>query len=205
MVHHNKVDCLVKKLDCSVVVKVTEKVQNSSEYSSRRYALSCWTFCNQTWYGDATSWAKVSCKKIGLLSSSSGSQWRLILSDMTVSTIAAEQLIFFATKFNWMVRYHKPECGEIGLLCSKSRSQQNFKMLMNVCRDDISSTAEPSVTKLGLVHHGPEYHARRLVCCLQVQGHSEGLYNQIWLFLQYQLFATKFNWMVHHCKLECFV
>ena len=27
---------------------------------------SCWTFCSQTWYGDATSWAKVSCKKIAL-------------------------------------------------------------------------------------------------------------------------------------------
>ena len=52
------------------------------------------TFCTQTWYGDATSWAKVSCKKIGLLSSSSGSQWGLVWSDMTVSTISAELLIF---------------------------------------------------------------------------------------------------------------
>ena len=35
-VHHHKVDCLVKRLDCSVVVKVkvTEKVKNSSECSS---------------------------------------------------------------------------------------------------------------------------------------------------------------------------
>ena len=47
--------------------------------------------------------------------------------------------------------------------------------------DDISSAAEPSVTKLGMVmqHHGPEHHARRLVCCLQVQGHNEGLFDQI--------------------------
>ena len=32
MAHHHKVDCLVKRLDCSVVVKVkvTEKVQNIS-------------------------------------------------------------------------------------------------------------------------------------------------------------------------------
>ena len=34
----------VKRLDCSVVVKVkiTEKIQNSSECSSRWYLLSCW-------------------------------------------------------------------------------------------------------------------------------------------------------------------
>ena len=36
VVHHHKVDCLVKRLDCSVAVKVkvTGKVQNSSECSS---------------------------------------------------------------------------------------------------------------------------------------------------------------------------
>ena len=39
-------------------------------------------------------------------------------------------------------------------------------------------------------HHGLECHARRLVCCLQVQGHSEGSYNHIWLFLPYLLIAT---------------
>ena len=98
MVHHRKVDCPVKRLDCSVVVqlKVTGKVQNSSECSSGLYVLSFWTVCNQTWYGDATSLAKVSCKKIGLLSSSSGSLWglRVIWSNVTVSTMSAELLIF---------------------------------------------------------------------------------------------------------------
>ena len=36
LIHHHKVDCLVKRLDFFVVVliKVTEKVQNSSECSS---------------------------------------------------------------------------------------------------------------------------------------------------------------------------
>ena len=43
MAHHDKVDCLVKRLDCSVLVKVkvTEKVQNASECSSGQYLLSC--------------------------------------------------------------------------------------------------------------------------------------------------------------------
>ena len=41
---------LWKKLDWSVVVKVkvTEKVQNSSDCSSGQYLINCWTFCNQT-------------------------------------------------------------------------------------------------------------------------------------------------------------
>ena len=78
---HRKVDCLVKRLDCSVLVKVTEMIKNSSECSS----------------------------------------------------------------------------------------------------EDISSAAELSVIKLGIVmqHHGPKCHARRLVCCLKVQGHSEGSFDQI--------------------------
>ena len=46
---------------------------------------------------------------------------------------------------------------------------------------DISSAAEPSVTKVCMVmqHQGLKYHARRLVCCLQVEGHSEGSFDQM--------------------------
>ena len=41
----------------------------------RRYLLNCSTFCNQTWYAFASSWARVSCEKVGLPSSRSRSQW----------------------------------------------------------------------------------------------------------------------------------
>ena len=56
-----------------------------------------------------------------------------------------------------------------------------FKIHVNVHLNDISSTAEPFVTKLGMVmhHHRPECHARKYICCLQIQGHSEGSYDQI--------------------------
>ena len=66
MAHHHQLDCLVKRLDCSVVikVKVTEKVNNSSDCSSGLYLLDCWTFHNQTWYGNSSSWARVSCIEI---------------------------------------------------------------------------------------------------------------------------------------------
>ena len=39
----DKLDCLMKRLDCSVVLKVKfiGKVQNSSDSSSERYLLNC--------------------------------------------------------------------------------------------------------------------------------------------------------------------
>ena len=91
----------------------------------------------------------------------------------------------------------------IALLWSRPRSQKRSKIPVNVQLDDIPSTAKPSVTKLGMVmhHHGPESHARRLICCLQVKGHSEGSYNRVRLYQIYwttDLFATTFNWIVHH-------
>ena len=81
----------------------------------------------------------------------------------------------------------------IALLWSWSRSQKRFSIPVNVHLDNISSAAESS-SKLGMVvqHHGPKCLARRLVCCLQVQGHSEGSFDQIWLFLPYVLNCWSF-------------
>ena len=47
---------------------------------------------------------------------------------------------------------------------------------MNVDLEDIFLTAEPFVTKVGMVmqHHGLECHVKRLVCYFQGKGHSEG-------------------------------
>ena len=97
------------------------------------------------------------------------------------------------------------------LLWSRIRSQERFRIPENVHLGDISSTAEPFLTTLGIVmhHHGPVCHVWRLICCLQGHDHSKGSYNQIWLFQPYPLycwsFATRFNGMVHHHKLECLV
>ena len=120
----------------------------------------------------------------------------------------------------------------IALLWSWSRSRKRLRIPVTVHLNVISSVAEPSVTKLAIVvqHHGPKCHARRLVCCLQV---SPDVTASDWLgskhpltvfrftvtvrahLIKYDyfyhicwtadLFATKFNWMLHHHKLECFV
>ena len=84
-------------------------------------------------------------------------------------------LVWWYIIIRWIVKYLTAP------LWSRSRSQKRLRIPVNVHLDDISSAAEPSVTKLGMVmqHHGPKCHARRLVYCLQVQGHSEGSFNQI--------------------------
>ena len=94
MTHHRKLSCLVKRLLHCYVLKVTAKVKNVIEFSSRPYLLNCWTFCNQTWYDDVSSWAKLSCENIGTSSSSSRSQWGLMTEYVCFSHIYWTSLLF---------------------------------------------------------------------------------------------------------------
>ena len=77
-------------------------------------------------------------------------------------------LVWWYNIVSWIVSWKE----WIALLWSRSSSQKRFRIPVNFHLDDISSTAEPFVTKLGIVmhHHGPECHARRLVCCLPSSG-----------------------------------
>ena len=79
--------------------------------------------------------------------------------------------------YGLMAHHHKVDCLVKRLDCSvgvKVKVTERFKIPVNVDLDDISATAEPFITGLGRMmhYHGPECHARRLVCCHQVQGHS---------------------------------
>ena len=105
---------LWKKKNTAFKVKDTAKVQNVNKCLSRWYLLKRQTFCYHTWYGDASSglswffepsqpqritsglasWrAGVSCKKIGLLSSWSGSQQGLIWSKYDSSYCMSSALL----------------------------------------------------------------------------------------------------------------
>ena len=80
------------------------------------------------------------------------------------------------------------------LLRSRSRSQGRFKILVNVCPDDIFSVSDhvrsiflmcmystfffPTKLGMGVYYHESMCHAEKLVHYLQCQGHSKGLYNQ---------------------------
>ena len=152
MAHHHKLDCLVKRLDCSVVVvvkvKVTEKVQNSSESSSRQYLLICWTVCNQTWYGDYSLWAIVLCKKIGLLSF----KFRAIVKVHIIKYDCFYHIYLtadlYASTFNWMVHHHKLECFVSKLDCCfqgqdhSEGSELYWIFLYLICTTDVFSTKE---------------------------------------------------------------
>ena len=111
-----------------------------------------------------------------------------ILSELLI--LLQLNLVWWYIIIRWVVLWKN----WIALLWSRSRAQKRFRIPVNVHLDDISSAVEPSVTKLGVVmqHHGPKCHARRLVCCLQVQGHSEDSFDQIWLFLPYLLNCWSF-------------
>ena len=102
-----------------------------------------------------------------------------------------------------MAHHHKVDClvtrldFSVVVKVKVTGKVQNSSVHLN----DISSVAEPSATKFGMVmqHHGPKCRARRLVSCLQVQGHSEGSCDQIWLLCicwAADLFGTKFGWYI---------
>ena len=119
----HKPECFMEKLDCfNFKVKVTAKIQNVSECLSR-YFLKCWTFYYQTWYCDASLWAR-----------------------------------FFQK--DWFAV---------------------FKVKVKVIVMD-------NIIKICLFNILPELlilFQLNLVCCLKVQGHSEGSFDQIWLFTPY--------------------
>ena len=111
MVHHRKPDCLVKKLDyLEHQVKVSAKVQYVNMCLSTQYLLNQQKMCCLTWYCNVLSWARVSCKKIGLLSSRSRSQQGLIWSKCDSFYCIFLTADPFATKLGLLVHYNKPEC-----------------------------------------------------------------------------------------------
>ena len=88
-VHHHRQSVLWRNGIAVFKVKVTEKCQISVNVNclSRWCLLNCWTVYCQTWYCDASSWARLSSKKIGLLFLRSRSQQGLIWSTLTVPSI----------------------------------------------------------------------------------------------------------------------
>ena len=76
-------------------VKVTARAHMIRIWQFLLCFLNCWTFYNQTWYGEASLWARLSFKKIGFLFSRSRSQLRIIIiiHSLTTRVIWAPQMI----------------------------------------------------------------------------------------------------------------
>ena len=135
--------------------------------------------------------------------------WLFLLVDL-LNCWTADSL---ATKSGLMVHHHVCVCVWWGELLSRSRLPQKFKILMNVCPDNIFWTAEPFTTEVGMMihHHKPECFSKRLVCCLQDQGHghSEWSYNKnmtfLYIFWTADPFTTTLCLMAQHDKVDCLV
>ena len=116
-----------------------------------------------------------------------------ILSELLI--LLQINLVWWHIIISWIV------CEKIGLLLwSRSRSQKRFRIPVNVHLNDISSAAEPSVTKLGMVmtHYGPKWRARRLVFKFRVTVRThlikyDCFYHICWTA---DLFGTKFGWYI---------
>ena len=115
----------------------------------------CSTLCHQTWCGGASSWARVSCQRTGLLSSRSRLQRGLIISynqNVTASAMSSELMIL--VQQSMMVGHHKTgeSCENAGFLCSSSRSssQQRFQIAFILCQSSILCTTDLCVTKLSV-------------------------------------------------------
>ena len=80
----------------------------------------------------------------------------------------------------------------MGLLCSRSRSQQRFNMWVNVCRDNICWITGHFVTKFGMVmqHHEPGSCGHFVVVAIfKVKVTARVHMIKIWLFLLYFLYC----------------
>ena len=170
---------------------------------SWQYFLNSQTFFfNQTLYGYASSRTRVSCrKKHGFNLQGQGHSKGLCDQSMTVYTISSKLLIFLHP--NLMIYYHKPDCQrkKMRWLCSQSRSQQRFKIAVNVCPDELQYILLLNLVWWCIIIHWSVM-KKMLVCYLQGQGLSKDLYDQhmtvstvpkydcfyyikIWLFLLY--------------------
>ena len=84
-------------------VKVIAKVKNVSECLSRWYFLKHRTFCYHIWYGDAVSWARVSCRHFHCCCYLQGHGHSKGSCDqnMTLSTTFSELLISLQPNLVW--------------------------------------------------------------------------------------------------------
>ena len=118
--------------------------------------------------------------------------------NMTASTVSSELLIcLLPILVWWYIIISQNVLWRNGIVVFKVKVTANFKMLLNVSPDDMFWITEHFTTKLGMVmhHYEPDCLPKRLVCCLQGQGHGEGSYNQnmtfyllnCWSFCNYTL------------------
>ena len=136
--YYHRPECLMKLLDCCVLDYGIQDQGHSRgskcQYLSRWYPLNHQTFCNQTWYCYATSWARVSCKKdwfaIFKVKVTAWAHmikiWQFLLHFLSCWSFCYQTL--FDSLFSWArVSYE-----DIKLLCLRSRSKENLLFIQMI-------------------------------------------------------------------------
>ena len=133
------------------------------------------------WYG-CVMWDGVSYRKIVLLPSRTSSSKGLYNQNMNYNCFYCILYTsdLFATKLCLMVHHHKLDClKKIGLLYTRSRSQQRFQMC-ECLSGQYFLNLSTFHNQAGIVAYFYELNCdtEKLFCYLQGEGHSEGVYNQ---------------------------
>ena len=134
---------LHENLSAIFKVKVTERAHVIEIWLFLLYVLNCWILGNQTWYCDPSLWAGVHAKRLVCYVQGQGHSKHAYDQNMTVSTISADLLILLPPNLVWwyiIISQNVLRRNEI-VVC-KIKGTANFKMLVNVCPDDIFSIAE---------------------------------------------------------------
>ena len=177
------------------MVKVIAKVQNVNECLSGWYLLNCRTFCYQTWYGDASSWAGVSYKKIGLLSLRSRSQGGFIWSKYDSFYYILWTADPFAAKLRFIVHFHKQECFMTKLDCyvqgpDHSKIWKCHWMFVQIIFSESLNLLLPNL----------------VLWCIIMQELIRAKYDNVYcIFWTADSVATKLGLIVHYHKAECFM
>ena len=90
--------------------KATARAHMSKIWQFQLYFLNCWSFCYQTLFDSALSWAKVSYKEIELLYSRSRLQQNFKMS-LNVNCLSRWYLLnAFTTKLSMVMHHHESDC-----------------------------------------------------------------------------------------------
>ena len=196
---HNEPECSQKVWYAIFKVKVIEGAHMIKIWQFLLYLLNWRPFCFQTWFVDAASWARVSCrKKIVCYLQGQGHSKGSFDQNIALCAISFELLIPWQPNLVW--RYivisqsvmWKKKPGLLHLRAGHSEGSE-CKCLSRWCLLNrlfffffFNQTWYCDASPWALVP------AKRLMCCFQGQGHSKDSYDNMWRFLLYLLNCWSF-------------
>ena len=153
IVHYHNPECFMEKLDCCVQGQGHSKIQNVSDCLSRWRSESLnLLLLNLVWWCIIMSqivfqkdWCAVFKVNVTVKNNINEIWLYNILPELQM--LLQFSLVWWYTIIRWIFLWKDL----IALLWSRSRSQKRLRIPLNVHLNDISSAAEPSVTKIDIM------------------------------------------------------